>query len=331
MTFQQNVNTTPSPAVVGGRASMNPVQVVDAGPGGLVAGELGVTVGRFAWNEYDTAGGPGEANNYSPTLPTLPDGFISNEQQALITTYLGVASLVVPAGRMVTEYDRGDFWAKSTYSEAAIGNKVFANLFSGEILAAATGAFPTNDAGSAISCTASGTINTYNLVVSAIADSLILAPGQLVTGTGIPAGTYIESQYSGSTGAAGTYYLSKAITQTFTAETVTVASPEGIGGATATCSVNQGSTPTTLTISTLLTGHIAAGQYVKGTSIPTGTYISALTTYSAVTGTGNVTLSAAATATISSATISFSSWIETPWSVKSAGNVGDNIKIGIKN
>ena len=48
-------------------------------------------------------------------------------------------------------------------------------------------------------------------------------------------------------------------------------------------------------------------------------------------GTGTVTLSANATDTISAATVLFSPWIETPWHVKSNGNVGDLIKIGVKN
>ena len=328
MGFQKQVNLNLAPAKVGDRASMNPVQTVDAGPGGLVAGSTGVTVGRFAWNTYATAGGPGTAGNNSTVAPTLPAGFIANEQQAMITIFLDDVSLVVPEGLPVTEYDRGDFWAKSTYSEAAIGNKVFANLFSGEVLAAATGSFPTNDAGSATSITASGTIGTFDLVVSAIAASGILAKGMLVTGSGIPANTFIDAQSAGSTGVTGTYTLTQKLTATITAATITIASPEGIGGAVvASATASTGST--TLNIITITSGMIAAGQYIKGTGIATGAYIASLGTFNGVSGT--VELSAVTTATITTAAVNTSSWIETPWSVKSAGNVGDLIKIGIKN
>ena len=326
MSFQNQVNANQAPAKVGDRASMNSVQVVDAGPGNLTAGTGGVTVGRFAWNTY--VSGAGTALNNASGVPVVPDGFIANEQQALITVYLGETSLVVPAGLGVTEYDRGDFWAKSTYSEAVIGNKVFANVFSGECLAAATGAFPTNDSGSATSVTATGTVGTYSINISAIAAGVV-AVGQKISGTYIAAETYIESQADSSTGSTGNYNLSRPLLGSFTSGTLALVSPEGNGGGVVSASANTGSP--TLTINSVTTGHVYAGMLVSGTSIPSGTYISALGTFTNAAGTGTVTLSANTTGTISSASIKTSSWIETPWTVKSAANVGELMKIGIKN
>ena len=47
--FQSSVAVQPVMAVPGDFASHNPRWAVNAGPGGLIAGALGVTVGRFAW------------------------------------------------------------------------------------------------------------------------------------------------------------------------------------------------------------------------------------------------------------------------------------------
>ena len=58
-------------------------------------------------------------------------------------------------------------------------------------------------------------------------------------------------------------------------------------------------------------------------------YIASLGTYNGVSGTVN--LSAATTGTISSASVLLSAFIETPWYILAPGNVGDLVKIGIKN
>ena len=322
--FQSHVNLYPAPGSPGQRASMNPVATVAAGPGGLVAGTNGCYAGRFAWNSYATAGGPGVANYYSPTAPAKPDGFVANEMQGLITTWLAESSLLIPEGLPVTEYYMGDFWAVSNYSEAVIGNKVFANLFSGEVLPAATGAFPVNVAGVAAAFTATITPSSYTMTVSAVASGT-LAVGQLVTATGLPPKTYIESLGTG-TGSTGTYYLSQAPVATITAGSFTAAVPGGVGGGTMTASATISGA--SMNITGVTSGVVAAGMYASGTGVPSGTYVSALNTSTG--GTGLITLSAAVTATISGGTILFSPWIETDWYVKSAGNVGDLIKIGIK-
>ena len=320
MGFQSQVNLYPAPGVEGARASNNPVSTVVAGPGGLVSGEsAGLRVGTFAWQSGLTA----LNHNYAGAVP---DGFVDNEQQGLITTWRAESDQVVPIGLPVTLYDRGDFWAVSTYQDASIGQKVFANVFNGKIITAATGSFIVDPAGTSGTITASFATN----VMTVTAGSVYIAPGMLVTGTGIPANTYIEAQLTGSAGAcsAATYSLSTYPGTVASAATVVVTSPGGTGGASAS-SASASISDNTLTINTLTNGSIAAGSLVKGTGIPTGTYVASIGTFNGSTGT--VILSANTTATITTAAVAFSAWIETPWYVKSAGNVHDLIKIGVRN
>jgi len=254
MSFQSSVNLYPAPGVEGARASNNVATTVVAGPNALVAGTAGVRVGSFAWNSA-----AGLASNFCYT-GLVPDGFIDNEQQALITVWLAETSMIVPAGVPVTEYERGDFWAVAHYNDATVGNKVFANLFTGKILAAATGAFPVDPAGTTGVITASFATN----VMTVTAGSVYIAPGMHVTGTGIPANTYIEAQLTGTPGAcsAATYSLSTYPGTVTSAATVVVTAPDGVGGATASaCTCASGDTA--MTITTLTNGTIAAGQLVK--------------------------------------------------------------------
>lgn len=322
MGFQSSVNLKPAPGADGARASMNPVTTVVAGPGALVAGTGGVSVGTFAWvvsgkATYATANGV--VNGAS-----VPDGFVSNEQQALITVWLADSTLVVPQGLPITLYDRGDFWVRSTYNDAVVGNKVFANLFNGKVLAAAAGSFPVDVAGVSGTITASFATNVMTVTVTGV----YIAPGMQVTGTGVPANTYIEAQLTGTAGSTGTYSLSTYPGTVASAATVVVTSPNGVGGATI-ASATAALSSTTLTIITVTDGVVAAGQRVNGTGIASGTYITALGTSTG--GAGTVTLSAATTATITTAAVSLSAWVETPFYVKSAGNVNDLIKIGVRN
>jgi hypothetical protein len=330
MTFQTHVNTYPAPGVVGQRASQNPISTVVAGPGGLVAGTAGVNVGKFAWNTYASAGGPGAANNSTPT-PLVPDGFISNEQQALITTWLGESGLAVPAGYPVTEMQRGDFWARNPYADAAIGQKVYANLFSGDILGAATGQFLTNEVGSnAVIASATIAKDSYELNIITLTSGVIQIGDEVFFPTspaGAPQGhTYIES-FNSFNGTSGTVELTQAPTATFTTKAFTTLAPVGTGGGTINASANNGDT--VLTVNSVTHGQVVAGQRIKGTSIPTDAYVASLGTYNGTSGTVN--LSAATTGTISSAAVLLSAFIETPWSVLAPGNVGDLVKIGIKN
>jgi hypothetical protein len=325
--FQQAVGLYPAPAVWGARASMNPTATVDAGPFNLTAGILGCTVGKFGWQSYTALTGLSVVNNFSPTAPTLPDGFVGNEQQVLITTWLSQSGLVVPAGYPVTLYNRGDFWAKTVYADAAIGNKVFVNLFSGDVYPAAAGAFPTANVGSAASIVATTTAGSYSMNITTLTSGVV-AVGQQVSGPGLNSQfpTYIETlgTYNGT---AGTVNLTQAAVTASTGGTFTTVANVGIGGC--VCSSVSSTSSTTMTINTITSGAIAVGQMVQAiTSVPAGTYIAALGTFNGTSGT--VILSAATTGTITAQACNFSAWIETPWYFNSAGNVGDLVKIGTR-
>jgi hypothetical protein len=129
--FQKQVNLTPAPAVAGDFASSNPRATVLAGPGGLVAGSSGVTVGKFAWVAADGV----TVNN---TGTGAASGFVHREQQALITQYLAEASQVIPVGFPVTLHNKGDFWAVNAGPDAAaVGGEVTAVTTNGDVSTAA--------------------------------------------------------------------------------------------------------------------------------------------------------------------------------------------------
>jgi len=131
--FQQTVNLQQAAAVAGDFASANPRASVVSHEGTLVAGATGVTVARFAW-----ATAAGLVSNAGTGKPT---GFAHRMQgAALIVNYLAETSLMIPQGFGVTLMKSGDYWATITVASAAIGDKAFASLTTGEIQPAAAGA-----------------------------------------------------------------------------------------------------------------------------------------------------------------------------------------------
>lgn len=316
MSFQNFVSQQPAPGIEGGRASDNPISSV---VGSFTANAAGVRVGSFAWTNGALA--------YSYVLGnTAPAGFVVNNQNAYITLWKNNKTMLIPAGAPVTMHDRGDFWAYSTYADAAVGQKVFANVFNGKILPAAAGAFPALSAGTTGTITASFATN----VMTPTAGSVFLTPGTLITGAGVPLNTYIEAQLTGTTGAcsSATYQLTTYPGTLASSATIVATSNDGIGGA--VCSSVSSTSSTTMTINTVTSGSIAVGSLVQGiTSVPAGTYVASIGTFNGTSGT--VILSQATTGTITAQACNFSAWVETPFYVKSAGNLGDLIKIGVKN
>lgn len=207
MGFQKLVLTQPAPAIAGDFASNNPRANMFSGSGALVSGlpmvgsgnvDIGLRVGRFAW--ADLASGntsSGIATNSYRGLATEQLGFVHREQQALITAYLGEQASVVPAGFGVTLMTSGDYWA--TFAAGATPNqKVFANFNDGSLTSAAAGT-------STADASFTGVIAVTTGVLTASALTGTLAVGQVLTGTGVPAGTRITGQLTGTAGAAGTY------------------------------------------------------------------------------------------------------------------------------
>lgn len=329
--FQGQVNVSPAPGIEGDFCGFgyNRATVL-AGPGGLVAGPGGVTVGRFAWftGPVDTDGTPTQAQSSfggdsviaaGGTLPYgtvagMVAGFVHREQQALITVFLGDATLVVPVGFPVTLHRSGDFWAKNRGTTTAqIGMKAYANYADGGITFAASGA-PTTSASvtgtiapalSTITASIAGNI----LSVTALASGT-LTPGTTLSGSGggatVLTGTTITTQLSGSTGGIGTYSLNL---------------PEQTVG-----SITMNGSAGLLNVTAVASGTLGVGALLSGTGgggVPAGTFIAALGTGTGNTGTYYVNPSS----TVTSATITALGNIETKFFAHSNGLVGELVKI----
>lgn len=258
MSFQRTVNSTPAPAVAGDFASANPRASVLASPGGLVAGSPGVTVGKFGWVGSD------DVTAYShSTNGKQPDGFVHREQQALITVFLAEQSSLVPVGLPVTLHDQGEFWAVNKGPSALNrGDSIYADFSTGDIYqavptgASATGVIGSTDTaavGSTDTASVGATFTATGTGTSFAVTSVtgLISIGDTISGTGVPAGTTILAQVSGTPGGAGTYTTSA--TTTSIAATVTAFG--------------------TVLNATAVTGYVAAGDTLSGTNIPAGTTI----------------------------------------------------------
>lgn len=297
MSFQNQVNTQPAPAVEGDFASSNPRATMLAGAGALVTGLLGAIVGRFAW-----ATPAGIVNNFGSAGARI--GFVHRAQQALITAFLGESGMTIPAGLYVTLFTSGDFWGRFA-GGATAGQKVYANYADGSLSAAATGS-PTNggvmtaSAGATFTASGSGT----NLTTSA--QTGVIHIGAVVAGVGIPVGTTIVSQTSGTTGAAGVYVTSGATT---------------ISAAAGTATSNI------LDVTAVTSGSFAVGDPISGASITSGSYITALGT-GTVGGVGTYTMSAASQA--ASTAVTAVQTVETSYFVATTAGAGELAKISIE-
>jgi hypothetical protein len=294
-------------AVEGDFASANPRASVLAGEGALVAGPGGVTSGRFGWVLPSTKA---DANGYFVTNfgqgGRVPDGFMRREPgQALITTYLAETSNVVPEGFMVTLFNAGDFFVIARGEAAVPGSAVYASYEDGTawIGAAPTGASATGSVGSTFTATAGSGLNATNLTVTAVTG--LISVGDTIAGTGVPTGTTIISQTSGTTGGAGVYVTSVATTAS--AATVT-------------------SFGTVLNVSAVGSGTLEVGDAITGTGIPTGASIESQVS-GAVGGVGVYTLNIPATAYAASTALTLPGGILTKWVAKSVAAVGELVKI----
>lgn len=316
MSFPSVINIQPAPGVAGQRASTNPSATVDAGPGGFIAGTGGVTIARFTWLAAD---GVTLQNTIIAGVPSVPVGYIADVQQGLITAFLAESTMLAPQGYGLSCYQRGDFWARNTYNAATFGMKVFANMFSGAVFCAATGSFIVNPIGTATAITASIATNVLTVTVT----NGYIAPGQFLVGTGVPAGTYVVSQASGTAGSTGTYNLSTT-PGTVASEAMTLSSEDGAGGFTGTASFATN----VMTVTAATAGSLKVGQIISSASVAVGTYIVSFGTGTGGTGTYNLSTSPGV---IGAQAITATAWIETPWYANSAANIGELVKIGVRN
>jgi hypothetical protein len=325
--FQSQVNVQPSPAVAGDFATSNPRALYVAGPGGLVSGANGLTVGAFAWvnSPMDQDNAPQIANNQpSPyggltagsagvtgTVGGLVNvaGFVHREQQGLITTFLKDASQVIPQGFPVSLMTQGDFWCVNNGSaQALIGQKAFATFASGLAQFNVSGS-PPNSATVTGSTTAQaagfiGSISGNILTISSAPTNFVPSGGLITSGTatGIATGTYILGQLTGVSGSIGTYVLNVG-EQTVSSGTMTASYA-------------------LINVTAVTTGTLAVGDLLTGTAVSAGTVITQFGT-----ATGGVGTYYASPSFANSGTITAQIAIETKWYAVSSGNPGELVKI----
>lgn len=324
--FQTQVNSAQAPGVEGDFCNFEPRFTVHAGPGGLVSGPNGCTVGRWAWfngvfdvNETPTAvsssfvgSGVLAAGGTQPfgTNAAEPAGFVHREQQALITTFLGDATLSIPQGFPVTLFSGGGFWVKNRGTTSAqIGMKAYANFADGSTYFAASAA-PVQGASFTASiipslATFTGSITGNVLTVTAVSNGT-LVNGMTISGTAggtISTGQTITSQLTGSTGAVGTYSLAIG-EQTYNSATI-----NGSAGI--------------LNVTAVASGTLGVGNIITGTGVAIGTQITALGSGTGSTGTYYINPSQSN----GSSTDTVVGSIETKFFAMSGGAVGELVKI----
>jgi len=307
MPFQTQVTTTLAHGVAGDFADHNPRVSVLAGPGGIVAGASGVTVGRFAWlspSRIDGDNAPAIANSFG--LGAVA-GFVGRSFNGLLTTFLAEASMAIPAGFGVTLYSAGSFFAKNEGTTQALkGQKAYAALATGAVSFAATGSAATasGSTSSIAAGTASvtGSISDNILTVSAVGSGT-LPVGAILSGTGVATGTQIVSQLTGTTGGVGTYVVSIP-EQAATSTTIT-------------------STYGTLTVAGTVVAGFVVGGLLSSSSVAAGTYITALGTGAGGAGTYIVNK----TQTVSSEAIAATTNVETKWIAANVAAAGELVKM----
>jgi hypothetical protein len=317
--FQTQVYPQQAIAVAGDFASNNPYFTFDAGPGGLVAGPAGVTIGRFAWVyppvDPDGTGKIAANNGAGPVA-----GFVHRELQGTFVNYLGFAGTLIQPGYGVTLMTGGDFWVVNDgtgEAETADGfgtpaMKAFAQLATGKVefhLAGTIvgGASATGSSIAAAAFSVTGSVADDVLTVTVVGSGTVVAGGS-ISGTGIATGTKVISQVTPllageAAGGIGRYLLDVGDQS---AASTTVSGTYGI-----------------LTIGTA-TGTFVVGDILTGTNVVAGTAITQNLTGSG--GTGG-TMVVTNNTVVASTTITASTAVETKWYAMSAGLAGELVKI----
>ena len=305
----QNYNAE-AQGVAGDRSAQNPMATYDAGPGGLVAGAAGVTVGYFAWVAPPTD--PNGTNQIANSFGSgNVAGLVYNDLQALDTVFLSDATMLIPTGLPVALAVQGDFWVVNNgTTEAIVGNKAYASYTTGAVSFAA--ASTPLAAASATSSNIAQETNQFTgsiagdvLTVTAVASGT-LYNGTTIAGTGIVTGTMIAAQLTGAAGGTGTYLLSISQQKIIASEVI-----NGTYGL--------------LTVGTLVGSTVfAVGQLLTGTGVAANTSITQA--ISGAGGTGS-TFAVNNNTFVASGTIGTNATVETKWYAASAGQPGALVKI----
>jgi len=324
--IQTSVGGKMAPGIEGAWASTNPRSSYVAGPGGLVAGSAGLTVGRFAWVDWaqmDADNAPAVANNFGSGNPS---GFFAFEMQALITGFLGSASMLAVAGQGVTLMTDGDYWVKNygsnyatpgmyCYADLATGKPSFASGVNAANVISPSSAYVTAQTGK--------TVTGYiidNILYVTTATNPIYRGSTLTAGTGVTVGAKVKDQLTSTeTGGAlngkGTYSLDTGEMTAYSA------------GSPGTITFSYGQ----LTITTLASGTVVLGAMLGTSASDTVPANDAVTDFITGTGgTGNYAVSSAtaiATSGAPSSTLTLTTNVVTVWTAQSGGAAGELIKI----
>ena len=321
--FQTQAYPQPAMAVAGDFASQNPYWSFDAGPGGLVAGVGGVTIGVFAWAKYppDADGAPSQVFNSAITIqPTSaygtalvpPSGFVHRAQQALITAYLGYYTQVIPQGFPVTLMTGGDFWCVNNgTTDALVGQKAFASVVNGQVSFAASGtvgglaAIGTSAVITSQQFTVTGSITGDILTVTANGSGGVY-PGATITSNGVGV---VVAVLSGTPTGTGTFLLS--MNEQAVAQTTAIVGGYG--------QLTVGGQPST-------TVPVAVGDIVFGSGVVTGPPTVVMWSISG-SGTVTQTMIVNNNTAVATTTMSFATAIETRFWAVSTGLPGELVKI----
>lgn len=141
MALQKQVNIDLAQGVAGDFASQNAQFTLLAGKQAYRVGAAPVQIASFAAADTET----GLVSNTITTGKAI--GFVGRQSnQAVITNWLGSASMAIPQGYQVTLYSKGDFYVTSA-DAAVYGDKVFALNATGAVKFSATTVADATDTG----------------------------------------------------------------------------------------------------------------------------------------------------------------------------------------
>lgn len=184
MPFQQAVSATIAPGIEGGWTGFNPhYTLTNPDDNQWVVGATGAFMGRFGWANPNN----GQITRAHPGVANAVVGFIHKDQMAFLTGITMAATLAVPAGVGIDALEDGPVWGRFA-AGATFGQKVYASFADGSLRAAAT----------ASAATTTYAVTTTNASPNLTGVGAGAFAGQPITGTGIPANTYLVS-VSGTT------------------------------------------------------------------------------------------------------------------------------------
>jgi hypothetical protein len=185
MPFQTTALVDPSPGLEGGWASINPhTSMLNPNNGDPTisaysswkVGATGAIIGRFCFCDTTT----GLVTSAHPGTSTVRVGFLHRYHPVLIPAYLGQAYTSLYAGQEADPADAGDFWVRIAAGSGP-GPALYATIADGSAVAAAAAGTTTFSA---------TTTNTSPNLTAVGAGAFA---GQPISGTGIPANTYLVS------------------------------------------------------------------------------------------------------------------------------------------